>query len=142
MRKLISVLFVLLFIFIPGLTACDTSVTSGDFEDIDWVMESYGESGSLKTALPDVEVTLFFDSTKKQFTGYTGINTYSGSYKVKGSQLSFPGGVALTALKGNDEVQQQEKEYVGLFSSADSLEIVDGKLHLICDGKLIIYHEK
>jgi heat shock protein HslJ len=139
MKRPVFLLAVLLLASIPVLAGCGATPP---FEDVNWVMEAYGELGSLETALPDVEVTLFFDSAKKQFTGYNGINTYSGSYKVKGSQISFPGGVALTQLKGDEQVQQQEGEYVGMFSSADSLEIVDGKLHLICDGKLIIYHEK
>ena len=123
-----------------SLSACASSAPP--FEDITWVMESYGEPGNLETALPDVEVTLYFDSKEGKFTGYTGINTYFGTYQLNDSEISFPEGVALTQLKGNEQVQQQEGEYVGMLSAADSLEIVDGKLHIICDGELIIYHEK
>jgi heat shock protein HslJ len=143
-KRTVLLLAVLLLASITFVVGCDSSPTSKDvaFEDTDWVMESYGELGNLETALSDVEVTLFFDSTKKQFIGNAGCNTYSGSYKVKGSKLSFPSGVTITLLKCIEEVGQQEDEYVGMFGSADSLEIVDGKLHLICDGKLIIYHEK
>ena len=139
MKRPVFFLTVLLLVSIPVLAGCGSSAP---FEDVKWVMESYGEQGNQKTALSGVEVTLYFDSNKGTFTGFTGINTYSGSYELNGSELSFSEGVALTQLKGNDEVQQQEKEYVGMFSTADSLEIVDGELHLICDGKLIIYHEK
>ena len=45
-------------------------------------------------------------------------------------------------MKGKAEVQQQEEEYIGMLSAADSLEIVDGKLHLICDGEMIVYYKK
>ncbi len=138
MKRLVFILAILL-VFIPVLAGCGSTPP---FEDVDWVMEAYGEPGNLETALPNVEVTLFFDSAKREFIGYTGINTYFGTYQLNDSEISFPEGVALTALKGNDEVQQQEEEYVGMFSAADSLEIVDGKLRLICDGELIIYNEK
>jgi len=123
-----------------AFSACDSSVPP--FEDITWVMESYGESGSLQEALPDVEATLFFDSTGKEFEGNTGCNAYFGSYEVKGSKLSFTEGVAYTQIWCSEEIGQQEEEYVGMLSAADSLKIVDGKLRIICDGELIIYHKK
>ncbi len=138
MRSLKFLLLIFLLTSPFGLFACDS--TAPPFEDITWVMESYGEPGSLKTALSDVEVTLFFNSTYKEFSGSTDWNTYSGSYKVEGSKLSLPQGVAYTQLKcRSEEIGRQEEEYLGLFSMADSYQIDNGKLRLNCDHQVIYY---
>jgi len=108
------------------------------FEDIAWVMESYGELGSLKSALPEVEVTLFFDSLTKKYSGNTGCNDYFGPYKVGGRRLSLPEGVAHTQLRC-EQIMQQEEEYIGLFSMVDSYQIENGKLRLNCDHQVIYY---
>jgi len=123
-----------------SLVACESGVSP--LEDTTWVLESYGEPGSLKTALPNVEVTVFFDSAEKQFTGNTGCNTYFGSYELKGSKLSFPEGVAITQLWCGEEIGRQEGEYVGLFSMADSYQIDNGKLRLNCDHQVIYYRSE
>lgn len=140
MKKLNILWAVSLLTSLFGLFACDSSAPP--FEDTTWVLEAYGEPGILKSALPNVEVTLFFNSAEKRFAGNAGCNTYSGSYEVKGSKLSFPQGVAITQLKCNEEVGKQEDEYIRAFSAAKSYQIEDGKLRLICDQKVIIYRSK
>ena len=141
MRSLKFLLIVFLLTSPFGLSACDSSAPP--FEDIDWVMESYGEPESLKAALPDVEVMLFFNSTNKEFSGSTDCNTYFGSYKVEGSKLSLPQGVAHTQLKcRSEEIGRQEEEYIGLFSMADSYQIDNGKLRLNCDHQVIYYRSE
>ena len=91
MKKVVSLLAILLA-SITVIAGCDFSTLSEDvaFEDTDWVMESYGETGSMEAALPGVEITLYFDSTKGEFNGYTGINYYSGKYQLNGSKLILP----------------------------------------------------
>ena len=110
-------------------------------EDTTWVLESYGEPESMKTALPDVEVTLFFDSTEKRFTGIAGCNSYSGSYELNDNDLSILG-VAWTQLKCSEEVGNQEAEYIPTFSAAKSYQIEDGKLTLKSGQQVIIYISK
>lgn len=141
MRGINFLLAVSILTSLFGLFACDSSAPP--FEDITWIMESYGEPESLKTALPDVEVTLFFNSTNKEFSGSTDCNTYFGSYKVEGSKLSLPQGVAHTQLKcRSEEIGRQEEEYIGLFSMADSYQIDNGKLRLNCDHQVIYYRSE
>jgi heat shock protein HslJ len=141
MRGINFLLAVSILTSLFGLFACDSSAPP--FEDITWIMESYGEPESLKTALPDVEVTVFFDSTRGQFTGSTDCNTYFGKYKVEGRKLSLPQGVAHTQLKcRSEEIGRQEEEYIGLFSMADSYQIDNGKLRLNCDHQVIYYRSE
>jgi heat shock protein HslJ len=123
---------------------CDSSTTSEevDLEDIDWVMESYGEAGSLKAALPFPEVTLYFDSAEGVCKGNAGINHYGSNYQLDGSELLLPEGVVTTCLGGNAAVLWQEEEYIGILSAADSFEIVDGKLHIYSNGNEIVCHKK
>jgi heat shock protein HslJ len=145
------ILSAVLLTILAVMTGCDSTTSFEDIslEDTEWVMESYGEVGSLEDALPGVEVSLLFNSESKEFIGKTGCsavpdfyNTYSGIYEVEGDKLSFPEGVWITQLKGEEEAGRQEEEYIGLFGCADSFEIVDGKLHIICDGDMIVYHKK
>lgn len=123
---------------------CGPSTPSEEvaLEDTEWVMESYGEAGNMQEALPGVEVTLHFDSTERGAGGNGGINHYGGKYQLDGNQLTFPEGVMTTCLGGNAAVLWQEEEYIGMLSSTDSFEIVDGKLHIICDDDMIVYHKK
>jgi heat shock protein HslJ len=143
MKKLISALAILL-VSIPVLAGCDSTTSFEDvsLEETEWVMEAYGEAGSLKGALPFTEVTLFFDSAERGAGGNGGINHYGGKYQLDGNQLTFPEGVVVTCLGGNAVVLQQEEEYLGLFGCADSFEIVGGKLHIYSNGNEIVYHKK
>jgi heat shock protein HslJ len=140
MKKLIYALAML--ISIPALAGCDSPAASTGLtlEDTNWVMEAYGEVGNLKNALPGVEVALYFDSAEMGAGGNGGINHYGGKYQLDGNQLTFPEGVITTCLGGHAAVLQQEEEYIRLLSSADSFEISNGKLHLICDSQEIIFH--
>jgi len=141
MKSLKFLLIVLLLTSTFTLFACDS--TAPPFEDITWVMESYGERESLKVALPDAEVTLFFDSTNKQFSGNTNCNDYFGHYKVEDRKLSLPEGVAITELRcRSEEIGRQEEEYIGLFSMVDSYQIDNGKLRLNCDHQVIYYRSE
>ena len=106
------------------------------------MLESYGEADSPQAALTGVEVTIFFDSAERGANGNGGINHYGGKYQLDGDQLTFPEGVMTTCLGGNTAVLQQEEEYIGMLSSADSFEIADYKLHIYCNGDVIVYRQK
>ncbi len=141
MKKKVSNLLAALMLVLPfGLTAC--SPDNPLLEDITWVLESYGEPESLKTALAGVEVTLFFNSIEKKFTGNAGCNTYSGSYELDGNKLSFPGGVAWTQLKCSEEVGNQEAEYIPMFSGVKSYQVEGNNLTLKNNQKLLVYKKK
>lgn len=135
MKKLVFVLAVSMIVLIPAVTGC---FYVSIIENVTWVMESYGNS----EALDDVEITLYFDSSEGEFTGNAGINTYSGKYQLIGTTINFPEGYVKTVMAGNEETMQQEEEYLLMFVTADSIEMVRGKLHITSDDGVIIYKKK
>lgn len=127
MRR-VAIIVSLILALVAGLVGCHSAISP--LEDTAWVLES---------ALPNVQITVFFNSAEKRFTGNAVCNTYSGSYKVEGSKLSFPEGVAITLLKCDEEAGKQEDEYIRAFSAAKSYQIEDGRLYLNCGQQVLIY---
>ena len=127
MKRISIIIVSLVLALVAGLAGCHAI---SPLEDTAWVLES---------ALPNVQITVFFNSAEKRFTGNAVCNTYSGSYKVEGSKLSFPEGVAITLLKCDEEAGKQEDEYIRAFSAAKSYQIEDGRLYLNCGQQVLIY---
>jgi len=140
MKRFGFLLAVLLLASVLGLVACGSGASP--IEDTTWVLESYGEPGMMKLPLPNIQITVYFDSATEELTGDAGCNTYSGGYQLNDNQISFPGGLAITEMWCGGEVAQQEAEYMQMFTAADSFEVNNGNLQLNCDGKLIIYNKK
>ena len=140
MKKSVLLLALLLLVPVLGLVACGSGASP--IEDTTWVLESYGEPGMTKLPLPNIQITVYFDSATKGFTGDAGCNTYSGSYEVNGDSISFTGSIAITEMWCGEDVAQQETEYMQIFGDADSFEIKNGNLYLNCSQKLIVYDKK
>ncbi len=115
---------------------------SGGLEDISWILESYGEPGSLQTVLEGTEITAIFDSGEGQVTGSAGCNGYSGEYKVKGSKLSI---FEMTWTEmGCPEpagILEQETQYLKALQSAESYEISVGKLQITSGNQVLIFRD-
>ena len=87
MKKLSFLAAIFLLVSILGLAACGSGASP--IENTTWVLQSYGEPGMTKLPLPNIQITVYFDSGSKEFTGDAGCNTYSGSYEVRRRQLFF-----------------------------------------------------
>jgi heat shock protein HslJ len=132
-------LVVLLVLLTTGFAGCLGEVV--DFEDRDWVLESYGEPGDLQMVLEGTEITATFDSDTQEVRGSAGCNSYFGEYEVSNKQLS------ITAL-GNTEmycmepegVMEQEQQYLGSLGLAGSFEREDVRFRIICsDGTVLVF---
>ena len=137
--KLSVILLVLLAI---GLVACKGGAVA--FEDREWLLESYGEPGSVQPVIEGSEITATFDSAKHEVRGSAGCNSYFGDYEVDNCGLSIP-------LLGNTEmyclepegVMEQEEQYLQSFRLAESYEIEDGKLRLTySDCSVLVFRSK
>jgi uncharacterized lipoprotein YbaY len=111
-------------------------------EDTTWVLESYGETGNLKTLIKDTEITVEFESAKGQFSGSAGCNHYFGSYETKGSNLSIPEPIGATEMSCGEEKDKQEREYLTTLQAARSYNIEDGELTIICGSQFLIFKSK
>jgi len=110
-------------------------------EDMDWVLQSYGELENLKDVLTDTEITAEFSSSDGTVEGSAGCNSYSGSYAVEDSQLSVPGPIAATEMycEEPEGVMDQEQEYLEILQAAESYSVEDGELQINCSDQVLIY---
>ena len=110
-------------------------------EDYEWVLTSYTTAGENKAVLPDIEVTVFFDSEENQLSGNGGCNSYGGSYEVDGMDISVTGPLYRTEMWCGDEIGEQENMYLDALQSAGSYQIEHGSLIIDC-GKWILYFSR
>jgi heat shock protein HslJ len=75
--------------------------TSGDEDDLDGTWElisTISEQTPFNTLYPNQKPTITFNSRPRQISGTTGCNTYTGSYTLLGSTISFGTGLTLTKM--------------------------------------------
>lgn len=134
--KLLVILLVLLAI---GLVACKGGVVN--FEDREWLLESYGESDDAQTVIEGTEITATFDSDKHEARGSAGCNSYFGDYEVNVRGLSIPlvGSTEMACMEPAG-VMNQEYQYLQLLMHAESYKIEGGKLRITCsDGSVLVF---
>ena len=114
-----------------------------DIEGREWVLESYGESASLQATLPGTEVTLTFDSSKDEVRGSAGCNSYFGQYTLDGDELSI-GQLGWTEMYCMDPqgVMEQEHEYLSILQTAENFQVVDRKLQIDGDKKVLVFVQR
>ena len=79
---------ILLALLAIGLVACKGGTLN--FEDKEWALESYGESGNSQAVIEGTKITATFDSAKNEVRGSAGCNSYFGDYEVDDSEFSIP----------------------------------------------------
>ena len=102
------------------------------FEDSQLYLESYGESGNLKNVLPDTEITATFDSANNRVSGSAGCNSYGGAYGINGSQITISELISTKKACLLPGVMEQEQQFLALMQSAQSFEISDTALNIVC----------
>ena len=139
MRYCAKLLVILLILLAFGLVACKGVVA--DFEDKDWVLESYGEPGNTQSVIENSEITATFDSGTHEVDGSAGCNHYFGDYEVDNGELSISAvGSTEMACMEPEGVMDQEYEYLQLLILAASYEIEDSQLQITCsDGTVLVY---
>lgn len=108
-------------------------------EDIDWILESYGEQGNLQSPIAGTQITATFDSAEGQVRGSAGCNSYFGDYQIN-DKLSIPvlANTEMYCLEP-EGVMEQEYQYLRTLQSAESYQIQDGKLQINCGEQALIY---
>ncbi len=76
------------------------------------------------------------DTFKNRLNGYTGVNSFSGMYKVSSSMIELQPG-AQTLMAAAENLMRQEAAFRKAISSARSYRIVNGKLELMRNGKVL-----
>jgi heat shock protein HslJ len=107
------------------LTACASSRSSRELTGGIWLLTE------LKGAAPitGTSITAEFDQDGR-VGGSSGCNSYSTTYTMDGSKLTFGEQVATTLMACPEPIMEQEREYQHALSNTDTYEIKDGELIL------------
>lgn len=65
------------------------------------------------------------------FTGFSGVNYFSGSYKVKGRKLKLESGITLTKMAGPSNAMEKESEFIKTLSNVTSFSFVEGERRVL-----------
>jgi heat shock protein HslJ len=109
-------------------TACSESEAPQPLEGVVWRLVEISENAqSYPTGSKPVTIT--FDQSTGQVTGFSGVNQFRGSYTVDGSIISF-GPVISTRMAGPPELMKLESEILKFVSTDVGFEMTDGSLAL------------
>ncbi|MFH1087848.1 MAG: DUF4382 domain-containing protein [Chloroflexota bacterium] len=126
----------------PEAASPPVTPSSLPLEGVTWVLQSYGQPGSLKPVLRGTEITALFDSATGQVTGSAGVNGYFGAYKLQGDKLSIPGPVGSTAMAGPQANMDQEQAYLTALQAAVSYSIKGSELQIDYGQQVLIFQLK
>lgn len=122
---------------LPGLPGAEEPELEPPLKDTSWVLEAYGEQGTLIPALASTDVTLEFGAGG--LNGNAGCNSYFGSYtsKTDGSlEVSDLANTEMACMEPG--VMEQEEKYLATLRQAGSYVVVGGKLRIAGGGKLLV----
>lgn len=108
--------------------ATDQRVLTGT----EWRLVSFGPAGSETDVVAGTTVTLNFAEDGRA-SGSTGCNSYSGTYQVRGDNLSF-GRLASTRRACLDQnANQQEQRFLSALESANRFRLSANRLTILSD---------
>jgi heat shock protein HslJ len=138
MRKFSVILLITAgLVLVLSCTGCGGS--SAGFEDITWVLESYGDSGNPQPVIEDTTVTATFTSEEKQVSGSAGCNGYFGGYEVKdGLSVGMLAHTEMYCMEP-EGVMDQETGYLEILGKAESYTVSGDRLEIDCGDKVLVY---
>jgi heat shock protein HslJ len=117
------------------------AISGQSLANTSWVMVSYGEPSRLTVALPQVKVTLIFNSDTTQASGNGGVNGYGGSVARTANQLTVSGILHSEMASTDLAVNTQENAYFQLLSAAQSVSFGTGTLTInSSSGNVLIFN--
>ncbi len=134
----LSVLIAVLCAAVLVIGAC--SIPSSSLEDAKWFLGSYGEQNNMIALIEGTEITATFNSDQGEVSGSAGCNIYFAEYEVSGSELViFELAYTEMACISPEGIMEQEQEYLSLLANAQSFEIDDTTLIIICSEGQQLY---
>lgn len=113
-------------LLLAGCSAAGAPVDSAALRANDWSLTGTSVSSADIAA---VGITLKFDAT--QYSGFSGVNQYSGTYTAKPNGGIKFGPAAGTLMAGPEPLMKVETAYLQLIEGCDSYRIENGTLTLM-----------
>jgi len=135
-------------------TAPDESEETLLIENITWVLEAYGDKGSLKALIEETEITAEFKSTEEccllgfptlpnQVVGSGGCNSYFVDYEIDNNELTVTPPIGATRMACPPPIMDQEQEYLELLETTKTFRVHNDKLIISCSGnKELVFVKK
>ncbi len=112
-------------------------------EDITWILEAYGDRGSLKTLIEDTEITAEFKGANSTVVGSGGCNSYLAGYEIDNDRLTVIPPIGATEMACLPPIMDQEREYFDLLETTEAFLIHSDKLIISCSAnKEMVFVEK
>lgn len=108
--------------------ATDQRVLTGT----EWRLVSLGPSGAESEVITGTTVTLKFGEDGRA-SGSTGCNSYSGTYQVRGDNLTFGRLISTRRACLDQNANQQEQRFLSALESANRFRISDNRLTILSD---------
>lgn len=131
MKKLI-----LLFVMVIALQACSEKVALNKVGNTNWVLATWPGQTMPNTTK---KATLSFAEDNK-VSGKSFCNGFGGTVTITGQTIKFS--ELMGTMMFCEDVGDAEMKYTAGLKAANSFKIVDGKLQLLQDGKLLMVFSK
>jgi heat shock protein HslJ len=113
---------VLFVIFVAGLILAACATQPGTPVTGTWNIVSYGLASNPTPALPDLDRSVIFDGDGK-ISGNVGCNSFSGTYAVDGTKITFQPMVSTMLACTPDLIMKQEQATLRILSGSADFKI-------------------
>lgn len=103
-----------------------------NLENIDWVLKSFGVSGSETPVLAGTQITLL--ASDGQIRGSAGCNTYQGPYSVQGNSIQVEALIVTERACADPNAMAQEQKFLQALQSAETFELQSDAFVITYDG--------
>ena len=136
-RSMIAVLLLAgSVVLVGGCSAGGNTVDTSALQANEWSLVG---TGVRSADVAVVGITLKFDD--KQYSGFSGVNQYSGTYTVRADGGIKFGSAAGTLIAGPKPLMKVESAYLELLEECDAFKLENGTLTLTTDGAATLIFE-
>lgn len=130
MRSLVLILCV--FFVAQSQTGRNMSTDQRVVAGTDWRLVSFGPAGGEAGLVAGTAVTLKFGEDGRA-SGSTGCNSYSGTYQVRGDNISFGRLISTRRACLDQNANQQEQRFLAALEAANRFRLSSDRLAIISD---------
>ena len=115
-----------------GQTGRGMSTDQRVITGIEWRLISLGPAGAETSVVAGTTVTLRFGEDDRA-SGSTGCNSYSGTYQVRGDNISFGRLVSTRRACLDQNANEQEQKFLSTLGAANRFRFTRGRLTILSD---------
>ncbi len=115
-----------------GQTGRSMSTDQRVLTGIDWRLVSLGPAGAETSVVAGTTVTLRFGEDDRA-NGSTGCNSYSGTYQVRGDNISFSRLVSTRRACLDQNANEQEQRFLSTLGAASRFRLSSNRLTILSD---------